>query len=774
MNKISYRTVCFASLLHGIGEFFTRDLTISADKSFYIYELLNDENCRKLSKFLDADLLKDILFHYSVPGYNMQNSVSKKCIRIIDIAGRLSNKDANEDIKSNAEHEYLNCIFSRLDIGNGLPRASAYRHVPLEPDAIFPFDPNSGDTRKSDDETILQREFCTYWNKALAEAKTVEMLYQMLLRILERYTWCIPLDGQSEIADISLYDHLRLTSAIAACLCKKHSEDPQFDERLMEDDSHDSFILAEGDFSGIQKYIFGGISEKQGGMAKKLRARSFVIASLVNLAARALIDRCDVPASCILMNSGGNFFILLPNTESVKTKLTDFQYEIDKKLFDTFQGGVALHIAYTCMCGNDFGSFGDKIRETKEQLAIRKRQPYASLLHNDGRWTEAQPFSTDAYEKKLGICKGCGNEFAEFETEDGPIGRRCKQETEIGRHLVKTKVITLIRSDMGLLSLGDWSVLPYGAEGEIYALKSDDSDYLLAPLWRQANHVPANSKRILTFEEISDKSEGVNWLGYLKADVDRLGMLFTVGFRKETGENFGNIARIASLSRMMEIFFSEWLDRFVERKFPECYIVFSGGDDLFIIGPWNQIISLAIQIRRSFSDFTGGNPNTTLSCGISFSPVRLPVAYAARSAERALDRAKEEHSFLHPTGRDQVCMFDHVMKWKYVHKVMKAADNVVGWVRDGKLTTGDVRRMRKYAEMFEQYTASGGQDTKGLRYAGHLSYDIGRKMSENRKRLDIQVKKFMESLRDISQEGLIHHLGVVCDFALLMNRKKGE
>lgn len=197
MNKISYRTVCFASLLHGIGEFFTRDLTISADKSFYIYELLNDENCRKLSKFLDADLLKDILFHYSVPGYNMQNSVSKKCIRIIDIAGRLSNKDANEDIKSNAEHEYLNCIFSRLDIGNGLPRASAYRHVPLEPDAIFPFDPNSGDTRKSDDETILQREFCTYWNKALAEAKTVEMLYQMLLRILERYTWCIPwMDSQ--------------------------------------------------------------------------------------------------------------------------------------------------------------------------------------------------------------------------------------------------------------------------------------------------------------------------------------------------------------------------------------------------------------------------------------------------------------------------------------------------------------------------------------------------------------------------------------------------
>lgn len=773
MDKTRYWTLCFASLLHGIGELFARGHENPANKTLYIRQLLDEENSIKISRFLDAKILRDILLYYTDPGKNALTGEEVPYAKMINAAGRLSKKDANADIGSKVKHGYVNSIFSRIDLGNGLPKPLVYRHAPLEPDAIFPCESDTV-SLNNDDVSKLQDDFRTYWNKALSEAKTVETLYQMLLRILERYTWCIPLDGQSEIADISLYDHLRLTSAIAACMYKKLVEDPQLDDRLLDDDSHNSFILASGDFSGIQKYIFSGTSGKQGGMAKKLRARSFAIASLINLATRTMIDRCDLPASCVLMNSGGNFFILLPNTESVKNKLDEFQQEIDKELFDTFQGNVALHLAYTLMCGNDFGSFGDKIHEVKEQLAIRKRQSYASLLQKNGQWVEIRCFDDDAYTRKLGICSSCGNEFAVEKTEDGPIGWRCKQEIEIGRRLVQTDVVTLVRAKKGLLSLGGWSVLPYEAEGEIYALKSDDVSKLPAPLWRQANHVPAGRDGALTFEEMADKSQGANWLGYLKADVDRLGMIFTVGFRRETGENYGNIARVASLSRMMEIFFSEWLNRLVEKEYSDCYIVFSGGDDLFIIGPWNQVISLAIEVRKKFSEFTGNNPNTTLSCGITFSPPKLPVAYAVSSAEHALDRAKEEYSSFEESGRDQVCMFDHVMKWKYVDSVMDAAKKVAGWMRSDKLTAGDVRRLRIYAGMFEQYAASGCQDTRGLRYVGHLSYDIGRKMSEGGKGLDIGARKFLESLRDISYNGLINHLSVVCDYSLLMNRKKED
>ncbi|NLB78463.1 MAG: type III-A CRISPR-associated protein Cas10/Csm1 [Clostridiaceae bacterium] len=768
MNKIEYWTVSFASLLHDIGDFMTQDQISPVNKSSYVHDLLDEEKCNKLSKFLDVEIFKKLLLYFADPENSKDKCEIEPYLRFISIAEGFADNDGGTSRKSGENHVYLDSIFSRLDIGNGVPEIKRYAYAPLESGTIFP-----GNLDKGEPIHKLQQEFLEHWELALAEANTVEILYQMVQRVLERYTWCIPKSGQLGITDISLYDHLRLSSAIAACLYKIQSENPQFDTCQIEDASLENFILVEGDFSGIQKYIFSGASEKHGGMAKKLRARSFVITSLISLATRSLIDRCDMPASCILMNSGGNFFLLLPNLETTKNILADFQREIDSKLFGIFQGDTALHIAHTGLCGRDFAHFGDKIQEINERLAVKKRQPYSSLLQKDDCWVKIQSFGDAAYGNELGICKGCGREFAEYKTDDGAIGWRCKQEIEIGRQLVQAKAITLVRSGEGFLSLGGWSVLLYRAEGEVYALKSNDKDYPIATLWRHANHVPIDQgARILTFEEISNKSSGTNWLGYLKADMDRLGMLFAVGFRNETDENFGNITRVASLSRMMEIFFSEWLDQYIEREFPECYVVFSGGDDLFIIGPWNRVISLSIQIRKRISEFAGNNPNVTLSCGISFSQSRLPVTFAANSAEHSLSRAKEEYSFLYSSNRDQICMFDHVVKWKDIDKVMNAAEKIIRWIRESKLTIGDVRRMREYAAMFERYTSSDGKDIGGLRYIGLLAYDIGRKESEKRNGMDPQVKRFMESLRDISQNSLIHHLSVICDYALLMSRKK--
>ena len=33
------------------------------------------------------------------------------------------------------------------------------------------------------------------------------------------------------------------------------------------------------------------------------------------------------------------------------------------------------------------------------------------------------------------------------------------------------------------------------------------------------------------------------------------------------------------------------------------YVVFSGGDDCFMIGSWNHIFDLAVQLRKEFSTF---------------------------------------------------------------------------------------------------------------------------------------------------------------------------
>ncbi len=94
------------------------------------------------------------------------------------------------------------------------------------------------------------------------------------LGILYKYTWCLASDGQG-YPDVSLYDRLRTTAAIASCLYLYHSEEETLSEDELRKKGADQFCLAVGDISGIQNYIFDIASiVVGGGVARRLRARS--------------------------------------------------------------------------------------------------------------------------------------------------------------------------------------------------------------------------------------------------------------------------------------------------------------------------------------------------------------------------------------------------------------------------------------------------------------------------------------------------------------------
>jgi len=82
-----------------------------------------------------------------------------------------------------------------------------------------------------------------------------------------------------------------------------------------------------GDVQGIQKYIFNIENTKYS--SKLLRARSFQIEALCRSAATTIINECGVIPQCAIMNGGGNFILLLPNTE--KTKKVLEKYEKDSQ-----------------------------------------------------------------------------------------------------------------------------------------------------------------------------------------------------------------------------------------------------------------------------------------------------------------------------------------------------------------------------------------------------------------------------------------------------------
>src|SRR5262249_44517413 len=104
-----------------------------------------------------------------------------------------------------------------------------------------------------------------------------DCVYSHMLSLLHAYAWCLPSDTQANTPDVSLYDHLRVTSAIAACLYQFHARRAALTDKEVARQDQTRCLLLVGDISGIQDYIFGISTIGAGGVAKRLRARSFYV-----------------------------------------------------------------------------------------------------------------------------------------------------------------------------------------------------------------------------------------------------------------------------------------------------------------------------------------------------------------------------------------------------------------------------------------------------------------------------------------------------------------
>ena len=101
-----------------------------------------------------------------------------------------------------------------------------------------------------------------------------------LLAVLEANLTYIPSStSKRELADISLYDHMKMTAAVASCvmqfLTAKGEKNYKQSLFINAEKSYDEemFLLYSMDISGIQNFIYT-IGEK--GALKGLRARSFL------------------------------------------------------------------------------------------------------------------------------------------------------------------------------------------------------------------------------------------------------------------------------------------------------------------------------------------------------------------------------------------------------------------------------------------------------------------------------------------------------------------
>lgn len=576
------------------------------------------------------------------------------------------------------KNQPLTSIFWKIRINDDSRNDYHYKNTPwvypleeLGEKIVYPhpFEKNKNLLSSSSYELIL--------NKLEKDIKNLldsrKLSSDFLLPILERYLSFVPSEtGVSsdyyQNPDVSLYDHLKLASAIALCMYlfleekygKRWKEEPR--KYLLENDE-EMFLLIGGDISGIQDFIYTITSKNA---LKSLRGRSFYLTLLTEHVVLKLIQNLNLKNVCVIYKGGGTFFILAPNTETVKEKVIEYDKDLNRYLFNKFNGKLFFAIDFISFFKNAFyidyqgKRIFDYWEELEEKINLKKKRKFSEIFTKSD--FEPQNFYTD----ECDVCKKSISEEEKKETEDLILCEECYSFIKSGETLKNSKYLVLQKEENRLkednvIKIENWfwslcKDLPEIDKIEIFTINKFEPGYI--PLWI-ANYSAEGGN----FEEIVKKGEGAEYLGTLRMDVDNLGYLIFKGLP----ENQRTFSRIATFSRLIQIFFSrgiqqiscgnlcELKDERNEEIYPlklnnskqgisdlkrEIVVVYSGGDDLLVSGAWNDCLEFAFDVRKAFKYYTCLNPDIDISGGFVITHYSAPVYHISEIAGKAEDESK--------------------------------------------------------------------------------------------------------------------------------------
>jgi len=512
---------------------------------------------------------------------------------------------------------------------------------------------------------------------------SLDHLLITLMTVLEKYTSNVPSATNIRHPDISLFDHLRTTAAIAQCLYlyHRHQDNPKTG---LEDEREAKWILVCGDFSGIQKFIYN-LTNK--GAAKGLRGRSFYVQFFCRICADFILRRTGLTRAALLYNSGGKFYMLAPST--LRSSLLEARARINGWLLKEFEGNVFLGIGMAPVTAAMF----------QQGEMSTAWEAVANDLEKDRLFRFKENLNSTFFDPETGFnptdsCNVCGSRQLSQESE---TCRTCDGLQQIGSRLRVTQAILTFwgtaeeKEDIGKFLNARETISFPELGGYVFLLSSEQLDSLtmLKHLDGECiflNHIgdqPLNDLSLPTcavstmylgkwesqrktkdngsewdFEDYADNAVGIKRLGILRMDVDNLGMVFIRGLQFPEREHAGwgkviqkdgqpkmkqmaSISRMATLSRQLNHFFSGYIPGMLnQERFDRCQIIYAGGDDLFIIGSWDQLPGLAETIRKEFKEFCCYNPDFSISGGLTLHGGKFPIYKGAQLAGNAEKQAK--------------------------------------------------------------------------------------------------------------------------------------
>ena len=678
----------------------------------------------------------DALFARYVNAGKLRDLLDGKDLRFTAAARRASELSGAElDAVDVPETGPLRSVFSRLSVGTDAPKPVYYAPAPMSPDGIFPV-PNAA-YQPAPLLGSLEAELRRLEASGPAEFDSFLILLDTIFR---KYLWSLPACRGRDV-DVSLYDRMKVTAAVGTCLLESAESQP--------------YLLLASDFSGIQNYIFSVSRMGVKGVSKRLRARSFLVDVMVQSLAYHICELLEVPQGNVMMLTGGKFYLLLPNRPDTAARLEAVRDETDRWLYRKFRGDIFMNTAWLSFGDDGLRDYSATITELSRLLRENKQQPFRAALRNGEGWDEDAFFLYDTLEGKT-ACPSCARRLMDRGREVCP---ECEMQEELGGQLAVAKELWF--STEGAYPLWDFCGVSFNrseAKGRLIRVERlncwDLPSRLDIPLGVRlmANHLPREGAEPLTFSDIAEKAEGTKRIAVLKADVDNLGYLFADGMR-EASRHYGTISRHAALSRLLDAFFSGYVGQMLQgddkqRKYRNVYSVFAGGDDLFLIGPWDVMPDLALDIHAAFDRLSGKNPCVTLSAAVCAADPKANIALLADHSEDELHSVKNsapQEVYPGKPGRDGVAFLEDVFSWDDFATQAESVRMLES--TDNSVDVSILRRVGLYSGMYRKFLQS--HDVMSLMFEPLFRYDEVRNYSRLK---DGTTAPFLNWARKMTQE----------------------
>ncbi|NDO45316.1 type III-A CRISPR-associated protein Cas10/Csm1 [Clostridium sp. MD294] len=631
MNDTEY-LITIGGLLHDVGKLLYR-YNDKRNHSISGFEFIQKE-----ADINDVNILEQIHYHHAALLKNAKladNSLAYITCIADNISAAADRRKSNEEGWGFVREIPLESIFNRL---NGNDENKKYPPAMLDKGINYPIDEKN--------KTIKYNQ--EFYGKCVNNIKNCikaieydENYINSLLEVLEANISFIPSSTSiNEVADISLFDHSKTTAAIACCIYQylKQNNIINYKSELFlksNDFYHKKvFLLYSMDISGIQDFIYTISTDKA---LKNLRARSFYIELIMEHIIDELLCTLSLSRANLLYCGGGHAYMILSNTEKTIKVISDYEKEINDWFLKNF--GTALYIAggFASCSANDLknepqGSYGDIFKNVSNNISQKKSSRYTAsdiIKLNDN--------TTDG-ERECSVCR---------KTEKLNDNQRCsicEVLENFSNDIINKQFFSVVKKSQGLPMPRNMYIL------------ADDKRSLIQKMTKE-NYVRAYCKNKMhtgfnivcklwvgdykngdTFEDLAKAANGIARLGVLRADIDNLGQAFVCGFESNKNKDtYVTISRTATFSRKLSMFFKLHINEILangqyctisdkegERNIA---IVYSGGDDVFVVGAWDDVIEFAIDLNDALSDYAQGT--LTISAGIGIYPQKYPISTMA-------------------------------------------------------------------------------------------------------------------------------------------------